>query len=193
MVNGTAAHGEDFDDTFEGGPVHSGAVIVPAVLAACERFGRDGPRGARRHRRGVEMLCRLPGGAEGDTQIRLPSDRRARRDGCRCGVGAALGLKRSRRSMRWASPAAWRAASSNIWPKAHGPSAACGLGGAIGHARGAHGQQGFLGPRTVFEGTHGLFNGFARSTQGDYAALTRDFGASGSSTRSPSSPMRAAP
>src|SRR6476660_4025429 len=24
MINGTAAHGEDFDDTFEGGPVHSG-------------------------------------------------------------------------------------------------------------------------------------------------------------------------
>src|SRR3954468_22672682 len=33
MINGTAAHGEDFDDTFEGGPVHSGAVVVPAVLA----------------------------------------------------------------------------------------------------------------------------------------------------------------
>src|SRR5262249_55695518 len=26
LVNGTAAHGEDFDDTFEGGPVHAGAV-----------------------------------------------------------------------------------------------------------------------------------------------------------------------
>src|SRR3984893_17221606 len=25
FVNGTAAHGEDFDDTFEGGPVHAGA------------------------------------------------------------------------------------------------------------------------------------------------------------------------
>src|SRR5262245_22555185 len=37
FVNGTATHGEDFDDTFEGGPVHAGAVIVPAVLAACER------------------------------------------------------------------------------------------------------------------------------------------------------------
>ncbi|MBO0759390.1 MAG: MmgE/PrpD family protein, partial [Bradyrhizobiaceae bacterium] len=37
LINGTAAHGEDFDDTFEGGPVHTGAVIVPAVLAACER------------------------------------------------------------------------------------------------------------------------------------------------------------
>src|SRR5258707_10189207 len=32
FVNGTAAHGEDFDDTFEGGPVHAGAVIVPAGL-----------------------------------------------------------------------------------------------------------------------------------------------------------------
>src|SRR5690242_18610542 len=31
FVNGTAAHGEDFDDTFEGGPVHAGVVIVPAV------------------------------------------------------------------------------------------------------------------------------------------------------------------
>src|SRR5258707_15005293 len=37
LINGTAAHGEDYDDTFEGGPVHSGAVIVPAILAACER------------------------------------------------------------------------------------------------------------------------------------------------------------
>ena len=37
FVNGTAAHGEDFDDTFEGGPVHAGAVIVPAILAVAER------------------------------------------------------------------------------------------------------------------------------------------------------------
>src|SRR6202012_4075189 len=42
FVNGTAAHGEDFDDPFEGGPVHAGAVVVPAVLAACERHHPDG-------------------------------------------------------------------------------------------------------------------------------------------------------
>src|SRR5580693_4425709 len=42
LVNGTAIHGEDFDDTFEGGPIHAGAVIVPAVLAACERHNLDG-------------------------------------------------------------------------------------------------------------------------------------------------------
>src|SRR4029078_13586449 len=38
------------------------------------------------------------------------------------------------------------------------------------------GQGGFVGPRTVFEGVHGLFNGFAHTTQGDYEALTGDFG-----------------
>jgi 2-methylcitrate dehydratase PrpD len=35
---------------------------------------------------------------------------------------------------------------------------------------------GFVGPRTVFEGVHGLFHGFAHTTQGDYEALTGDFG-----------------
>ena len=59
MINRTAAHGEDFDDTFEGGPVHSGAVIVPAVLAACERFGRDGRSALLGVATGVEALCRL--------------------------------------------------------------------------------------------------------------------------------------
>ena len=59
MIGGTAAHGEDFDDTFEGGPVHSGAVIVPAVLAACERFQLDGRAALLGIASGVETMCRL--------------------------------------------------------------------------------------------------------------------------------------
>src|SRR5688572_28940428 len=59
MVNGTAIHGEDFDDTFEGGPVHSSAVIVPAVLGACERFDRDGRAALVGIATGIETLCRL--------------------------------------------------------------------------------------------------------------------------------------
>src|SRR6266516_4684609 len=59
FLNGTAAHGEDFDDTFEGGPVHAGAVIVPAVLAACERHARSGAAAAVGIAAGVETLCRL--------------------------------------------------------------------------------------------------------------------------------------
>src|SRR3954464_1259613 len=58
FINGTAAHGEDFDDTFEGGPVHAGAVIVPAMLAAVERWslgGADPPYGLAV---GAEVTCR---------------------------------------------------------------------------------------------------------------------------------------
>ena len=39
------------------------------------------------------------------------------------------------------------------------------------------GRQGFLGPRTVFEGVHGLFHGFAHTATGNYDALIGDFGA----------------
>src|ERR1700720_2212319 len=59
VINGTAAHGEDFDDTFEGGPVHAGAVIVPAVLAACERHNPDGRMALIGIAVGAEVLCRL--------------------------------------------------------------------------------------------------------------------------------------
>src|SRR5215472_15604724 len=59
LVNGSAIHGEDFDDTFEGGPVHAGAVIVPAVLAACERHHRDGKAALLGIAVGVETMCRL--------------------------------------------------------------------------------------------------------------------------------------
>ena len=59
FVNGTAAHGEDFDDTFEGGPVHAGAVIVPAVLAACERYNPDGCSALLGIAVGTEVICRL--------------------------------------------------------------------------------------------------------------------------------------
>jgi 2-methylcitrate dehydratase PrpD len=37
-------------------------------------------------------------------------------------------------------------------------------------------RAGFSGPRTVFEGTHGLFHGFAHKTDGNYEALLGDFG-----------------
>ena len=84
FVNGTAAHGEDFDDTFEGGPVHAGAVIVPAVLAACERHTLDGRSALLGIAVGIEVMCRLSTVVpKADAQGRFPSDRDFRRDGRR--------------------------------------------------------------------------------------------------------------
>jgi 2-methylcitrate dehydratase PrpD len=37
-------------------------------------------------------------------------------------------------------------------------------------------RRGFVGPRTVFEGEHGLYHGFARSVQGDWDKLIEGFG-----------------
>lgn len=42
LANGTAAHVLDFDDTSYAGIVHGSAIILPALLAACEHSGSDG-------------------------------------------------------------------------------------------------------------------------------------------------------
>src|SRR6187401_1554170 len=178
FVNGTAAHGEDFDDTFEGGPVHAGAVIVPAVLAACERYNPDGAAALKGIAVGVEVLCRL--------SVVVPKAVHKAgfhptavfgAMGAAAGVGAALGLEQ--RQMVDALGIAGSMAGGIIeylaegaWTKRLHPgwAAQSGIRAAL-LARG-----GFLGPRTVFEGVHGLFHGFAHTTQGDYEALTGGFG-----------------
>ncbi|MBR1278294.1 MmgE/PrpD family protein [Bradyrhizobium sp. AUGA SZCCT0283] len=178
FVNGTAAHGEDFDDTFEGGPVHAGAVIVPAVLAACERHNPDGRMALIGIAVGTEVLCRL--------SLVVPKAVHKAgfhptaifgAMGAAAGVGAALGL--NVRQIVDALGVAGSMAGGIIeylaegaWTKRlhAGWAAQSGIRATL-LARG-----GFVGPRTVFEGVHGLFHGFAHTTEGDYDALTGDFG-----------------
>jgi 2-methylcitrate dehydratase PrpD len=179
FVNGTAAHGEDFDDTFEGGPVHAGAVIVPAVLAACERYRAEGAAALLGIAVGVEVICRLS----------LVAPKAVHKAGfhptavfgamaAAAGVGAALNL--TARQLVDALGIAGSMAGGIIeylaegaWTKRLHPgwAAQSGLRAAL------LGRHGFLGPRTVFEGVHGLFHGFAHTTTGNYDALIGDFGA----------------
>jgi 2-methylcitrate dehydratase PrpD len=178
VINGTAAHGEDFDDTFEGGPVHAGAVIVPAVLAACERYRPDGAAALIGIAVGCKTMCRLS----------TVAPTRAHKAGfhptavfgtigAAAGVGVALGL--DARRLVDAMGIAGSFASGIIeylaegtWPKRihAGWAAQSGLRAAL------LARHRFSGPRTVFEGVHGLFHGFANTTEGDYDALTGDFG-----------------
>ncbi len=178
FVNGTAAHGEDFDDTFEGGPVHAGAVIVPAVLAACERHKPDGAAALLGIAVGTEAMCRL------STVVPKAVHKAGFHPtaifgvmGAAAGVGAALGLnaKQIVDALGIAGSMAGgiiEYLAEGAWTKRLHPgwAAQSGLRAAL-LARG-----GFFGPRTVFEGVHGLFHGFARTSDGDYAALTGDFG-----------------
>src|SRR5262252_5748667 len=178
LVNGTAAHGEDFDDTFEGGPVHAGAVIVPAVLAACERHNPDGPSALLGIAVGVETICRL--------SVVVP--KAVHKAGfhptavfgamaAAAAVGAALKLDRKQLVdalgivgsmaggiIEYLAEGTWTKRMHAGW------AAQSGLRAAL------LARAGFTGPRTVLEGVHGLYHGFARTTKGDYDALTGDFG-----------------
>jgi 2-methylcitrate dehydratase PrpD len=178
LVNGTAIHGEDFDDTFEGGPVHAGAVIVPAVLAACERHRPDGAAALTGIAVGVETMCRLG----------LVTPKLVHKAGfhptavfgamaAAAGVAVALGL--GRRGIVDALGIAGSMAAGIIeylaegaWTKRMhaGWAAQSGLRAAL------MAKHGFVGPRTVFEGTHGFFHGFAHTTKVNYHALVGDFG-----------------
>ena len=178
LVNGTAIHGEDFDDTFEGGPIHAGAVVVSAVLAACERHHLDGSAALLGIAVGVETMCRLSTVAPTLTHKAgfHPTAVFGAR-GAAAGVGAALKL--NPRQMVDALGTVGSMAGGIIeylaegaWTKRlhAGWAAQSGLRAAL------LGRAGFLGPRTVFEGTHGFFHGFANTTKGDYDALIGDFG-----------------
>jgi 2-methylcitrate dehydratase PrpD len=178
MINGCAAHGEDFDDTFEGGPVHSSAVIMPAVLAACERFGCDGKSAFKGMVVGIEMLCRLsmvipkaihksgfhPTGVLGAMAATLAVcttmglNRKQTVDALGIAGSMAGGI------IEYLAEGAWTKRLHAGWAAKIGIQAA------------RFGQQGFLGPRTVFEGTHGFYYAFARNAGGDYKVLTEDFG-----------------
>src|SRR4030088_17673 len=178
FVNGTAAHGEDFDDTFEGGPVHAGAVIVPAVLAACERHNPDGRMALIGVAVGTEVICRLS----------LVVPKAVHKAGFHptaifgamggaAGVGAALGL--NAKQIVDALGIAGSMAGGLIEYLAEGAWTKrlhAGWAGESGSRAALLAREGFVGPRTVFEGVHGLFHGFAHTTNGDYDALTGDFG-----------------
>jgi 2-methylcitrate dehydratase PrpD len=178
FVNGTAAHGEDFDDTFEGGPVHAGAVIVPAVLAACERHKLGGGRSLIGIAIGAEVLCRLSlvvpkavhkagfhptavfGAMGAAAGVAAALDLSAKQ------IVSALGIAGSMAGgiIEYLAEGAWTKRLHAGWAAQSGIRAA------------VLARTGFVGPRTVFEGVHGLFNGFAHSASGNFDALTGDFG-----------------
>ncbi len=178
LVNGTAAHGEDYDDTFEGGPVHSGAVIVPAVLAAAERHGLPGERILLGMAAGVEILCRLGlvapkaihkagfhptavlGSLAAAFAVGVATGTDAR------GLANALGIAGSTASgiIEYLGDGSWTKRMHAGWAAQSGLRAAA-MGGA-----------GFVGPRAVLEGEHGFFKAFAPSIQPFYEKLTDGLG-----------------
>ena len=173
LCNGTAAHGEDYDDTFEGGPIHAGAVIIPAVLAATEQHGLSGADFARGIATGCEVMCRLC----------LVAPKRVHQAGFHPtavfgALGAAAGVATAMRlsAVQWVNAmgiAGSMAAgiieylAEGAWTKRMHP----GWAAQAGYRAARMAEAGFSGPRTVLEGEHGFFHAFANTAGGDFSAM----------------------
>lgn len=185
VINGTCGHGEDYDNTFEGCPVHSGVVIVPAVLAAAERYGLGKADIARGLVAGIEVMCRL--GLVADKAVHKAGFHPTAVLGAMsaaAAVGTALRLDRG--AMRDAFGVAGSTASGIIEYLADGSSTKrlhAGWAAQAGMRAAALGAAGFTGPSSVFEGAHGFFHAFSTPRATDFAPLVEDLGTRWESAR----------
>ena len=179
-VNGTAAHGEDFDDTYEGTPVHVGAVAVPAVLAICQENGRSG----------VDLLKGIVVTGEIACRMAVVQPTAQHRAGfhptsvigtiaAAAGVAVALGLEATRIANAMGTAGSMASGiieylAEGTWTKRLHPGWA-----AQSAVRAAYAARaGFLGPRTVLEGENGFYKAFGvESIETDFAELTDGLGA----------------
>ena len=178
LVNGTAAHGEDFDDTFEGGPVHAGAVVVPAVVAACERERLGGDRLLIGIVTGTELMCRL--------SLVAPKATHAAGFHPTAVFGALAAAAGVSAALRLEPPASASAlgiagsmASGIIEYLADGSSTKrmhAGWAAQSGIRAALMARGGFIGPRTVLEGQHGFYRAFAPSVTPDFEPLQEGLG-----------------
>jgi 2-methylcitrate dehydratase PrpD len=179
IIAGTAAHGEDFDDTFEGNPMHIGATMIPAMLSAAQKFNLNGDQILKGLAVGSELICRLA--LVAPTAMHKQSFHPT----AVCGTfGVAAGLSSvldlSEKQMVSALGVAGSFTSGIIeylaegsWTKRVHPgwSANSGINATL------IAKSGFYGPRTVFEGKHGFFEAFAlKEIQRDYSHLTDRLG-----------------
>jgi 2-methylcitrate dehydratase PrpD len=178
LVNGSATHGEDFDDTFEGGPIHAGAAIVPAALALAEHRALDGATVIAGIVVGTEFACRA-------SMVAPQAIHRAgfHPSGVLCALGAAATgaamLRLEPRTIAHAIGIAGSFASGIIeyladgaWTKRFHP----GWAAQAGIRAALLAEAGFTGPLSVLEGTHGFYKAFAPSKQPDFEVLLGGLG-----------------
>ena len=179
VLNGTAIHGEDFDDTFEGTPVHVGSVMCSSLLTAAEYYKLKPKEILKGLAVGSELMCRLA----------LVSPMAIHKQGFHPtailgAFGASIGISKILKNSVLQTTSSLGIVGSmasgiieylaeGTWTKRLHP----GWAGASGWKSAHLGKNNFKGPRTVFEGKNGIFNSFAdRKIIPDFKKLTDDLG-----------------
>lgn len=178
LLNGTGTHGEDFDDTLEGAPIRVGAMVIPAVLAAAERYGCSGADALRGIICGLEMVCRLnhvapgaihkacfhPVGVIGAIGAVVGASVTLRLDAAQSVNALGIAGSLSSGILEYLTDGA---STKRLHP---GWAAQSGLRAAL------MARAGYDGPRTLLEGPHGFFRAFAPGAKPDFRYLTDDLG-----------------
>jgi 2-methylcitrate dehydratase PrpD len=163
LANGTLAHALDFDETLEEGIIHAGCCIVTTALAVGEATQASGKSILEAAIAGFEVMYKIGVTAPGrfhargfhPTAVCAPFGAAAvagRLYGLSVEEQAdAFGIAGSQSSgiIEYLADGSWSKQFHAGWG-AHGGIIACLLA-----------REGFRGPRSVFEGSHGLFAGFA--------------------------------
>lgn len=175
LVNGTAIHGEDFDDTLEGAGIRLGAMVIPAVLAVCESQGRSGRDALLGIISGLELVARLSHAAPGGPQ-------RAGFHhvgvmgvfGAALGVGVALDLNSHQITAALGLAASFSSGlvTQSGWTKRIHP----GIAASNGYRAAVLAANGFGGPASVFDGPNNFFTAFTPHTSPRVELLTADLG-----------------
>lgn len=179
FINGTAAHGEDYDDTFEGTPVHTGAVAIPAILALCESNGRGSADMVKGLAVAGELMCRMAlVQPTGQHKAGFHPTAVIGAMGAAAGASAALGLNATQTKDAIGIAGSFASGiieylAEGAWTKRLHP----GWAAQAGIRAALLGREGFLGPRTVFEGTHGFFFAFGvPQIKPDFTKITAGLG-----------------
>lgn len=178
VINGTCGHGEDYDNTFEGCPVHSGVVIVPALFAAGEALGLAKADVAKGLVVGIEVANRLGMVAgKGVHAAGFHPTAILGTMGAAAGVAAAMGQTREQIQDTFGVAGSMAAGiieylADGSWTKRMH----AGWAAQSGIRAAQLGAAGFKGPATVFEGVHGLYAAFAPSIKPDFTPLTHGLG-----------------
>ena len=162
LANGTLAHGLDYDDTLEEAIVHTGCCAGMTALAVAEERGATGQELLEAFIAGTEVLCKVGLVAPGKFHARgFHPTALCSTFGAATAAGKlyrldstqwiyALGLCGSQSSgiIEYLADGSWTKRLHPGW-SAHGGVIATLLA-----------QEGFAGPATVFEGTHGFYRSF---------------------------------
>lgn len=174
LANGTLAHGLDYDDTLEEAIVHTGCCAGITALAVGEELGANGRAVLEAAIAGTEVMCKVglvaPGKfhARGFHPTALCST---------FGAAAAAGKLHGLTPPQWSDAFGLCGSQSSgiieyladgTWTKRLHPGWSA-HGGVIATLLA---REGFRGPATVFEGTHGFYRAFGGAHEYPFEKLS---------------------